>query len=67
MSAANGAPLLEVREVGKYFGNVIALKDISTVVKAQMPRRCRMRRTWPRFSNANASVATARATSAPGR
>ena len=34
MSAANGAPLLEVREVGKYFGNVIALKDISTVVNA---------------------------------
>src|SRR5918999_4631806 len=32
---ANGAaPLLEVREISKYFGNVIALKDVSTVVKA---------------------------------
>src|ERR687896_578152 len=32
---ANGAaPLLEVRGVTKYFGNVIALKDVSTVVKA---------------------------------
>jgi simple sugar transport system ATP-binding protein len=30
----NGAPLLEVREISKYFGNVIALKDISTVVNA---------------------------------
>ena len=28
------APLLEVRDVSKYFGNVIALKDISTVVNA---------------------------------
>jgi simple sugar transport system ATP-binding protein len=28
------APLLEVREVAKYFGNVIALKDVSTVVNA---------------------------------
>jgi simple sugar transport system ATP-binding protein len=27
-------PLLEVRNVSKYFGNVIALKDISTVVEA---------------------------------
>src|SRR5918999_1106401 len=32
---ANGAaPLLEVRGVSKYFGNVIALKDVSTVVTA---------------------------------
>jgi simple sugar transport system ATP-binding protein len=28
------APLLEVREISKYFGNVIALKDVSTVVNA---------------------------------
>jgi simple sugar transport system ATP-binding protein len=28
------APLLEVREVSKYFGNVIALKEVSTVVHA---------------------------------
>jgi simple sugar transport system ATP-binding protein len=28
------APLLEVRDISKYFGNVIALKDVSTVVKA---------------------------------
>ena len=28
------APLLEVRDISKYFGNVIALKDISTVVNA---------------------------------
>jgi simple sugar transport system ATP-binding protein len=27
-------PLLEVRAIGKYFGNVIALKDVSTVVNA---------------------------------
>jgi simple sugar transport system ATP-binding protein len=27
-------PLLEVREISKYFGNVIALKDVSTVVNA---------------------------------
>ena len=27
-------PLLEVRDVSKYFGNVIALKDVSTVVNA---------------------------------
>jgi len=27
-------PVLEVRDVSKYFGNVIALKDVSTVVKA---------------------------------
>jgi simple sugar transport system ATP-binding protein len=31
---AGGPPLLEVRQVSKYFGNVIALKDISTVVHA---------------------------------
>jgi simple sugar transport system ATP-binding protein len=29
-----GAPLLEVRNVSKYFGSVIALKDISMVVRA---------------------------------
>jgi simple sugar transport system ATP-binding protein len=34
MSATNGTPLLEVREISKYFGNVIALKDVSTVVNA---------------------------------
>ena len=34
MSATNGSPLLEVREISKYFGNVIALKDVSTVVNA---------------------------------
>jgi simple sugar transport system ATP-binding protein len=34
MTAANGATLLEVRGVSKYFGNVIALKDVSTVVNA---------------------------------
>jgi simple sugar transport system ATP-binding protein len=28
------APLLEVRDMSKYFGNVIALKDVSTVVNA---------------------------------
>ncbi|KWX05686.1 sugar ABC transporter ATP-binding protein [Carbonactinospora thermoautotrophica] len=30
----SGTPLLEVRNVCKYFGNVIALKDISTTVNA---------------------------------
>jgi simple sugar transport system ATP-binding protein len=30
----NGAPLLEVRHVSKYFGSVIALKDISMEVRA---------------------------------
>ena len=35
MSATtNGAPLLEVRNVSKYFGNVVALKDISVGVNA---------------------------------
>jgi simple sugar transport system ATP-binding protein len=29
-----GAPLLEVRGIGKYFGNVIALKDVSCLVGA---------------------------------
>ena len=29
-----GAPLLEVRDVGKYFGNVVALKDVSVGVSA---------------------------------
>ena len=34
MSADDGdAPLLEVRGVSKYFGNVIALKDISVAVE----------------------------------
>ena len=32
--SANGAPLLEVRNVSKYFGNVIALKDVSVTVNA---------------------------------
>ena len=27
-----GAPLLEVRNVSKYFGNVVAIKDISLSV-----------------------------------
>jgi simple sugar transport system ATP-binding protein len=31
---ANGAPLLEVRNVSKYFGNVVALKDVSVGVAA---------------------------------
>ena len=30
-------PLLEVRSVGKYFGSVIALKDISMAVNAGLP------------------------------
>jgi simple sugar transport system ATP-binding protein len=35
MTTANGAaPLLEVRNVSKYFGNVIALKDVSVKVGA---------------------------------
>src|SRR5437667_1790736 len=33
-ATANGAPLLEVRHVSKYFGNVIALKDVSAKVGA---------------------------------
>src|SRR5213592_1353089 len=33
-ATANGAPLLEVRHVSKYFGNVIALKDVSAKVNA---------------------------------
>ena len=32
--STNGAPLLEVRHVSKYFGSVIALKDISMEVRA---------------------------------
>jgi simple sugar transport system ATP-binding protein len=32
--AGNGAPLLEVRNVSKYFGNVVALKDVSVQVGA---------------------------------
>ncbi|HMI69243.1 MAG TPA: ATP-binding cassette domain-containing protein [Solirubrobacteraceae bacterium] len=31
---ANGTPLLEVRNVSKYFGNVVALKDVSLSVGA---------------------------------
>jgi simple sugar transport system ATP-binding protein len=34
MTTTNGAPLLEVRNVSKYFGSVIALKDISAAVGA---------------------------------
>jgi ABC-2 type transport system ATP-binding protein len=34
MSATSAAPLLEVRNLSRYFGNVIALKDVSTVVNA---------------------------------
>src|ERR687884_2079456 len=34
MTATNGTPLLEVRNVSKYFGNVNALKDISVSVGA---------------------------------
>src|SRR5919198_3873068 len=34
MTTTNGAPLLEVRNVSKYFGSVIALKDISASVGA---------------------------------
>ncbi len=33
-SGNGGAPLLEVRHVSKYFGNVIALKDVSCLVGA---------------------------------
>jgi simple sugar transport system ATP-binding protein len=33
-SAGGRAPLLEVRGVGKYFGSVIALTDVSTAVRA---------------------------------
>ena len=29
-----GTPLLEVRNVSKYFGNVVALKDVSVAVGA---------------------------------
>jgi simple sugar transport system ATP-binding protein len=32
-TTTNGAPLLEVRHVSKYFGNVVALKDISVGVR----------------------------------
>jgi simple sugar transport system ATP-binding protein len=34
MTASAATPLLECREVSKYFGNVIALKDVSAVVGA---------------------------------
>jgi simple sugar transport system ATP-binding protein len=33
--AADGAPLLEVRSVSKFFGSVIALKDVSCTVQAR--------------------------------
>jgi simple sugar transport system ATP-binding protein len=32
MTGANGVPLLEVRNIAKYFGNVIALQDVSLSV-----------------------------------
>ena len=32
--ANNGAPLIEAREISKYFGSVIALKDVSMYVNA---------------------------------
>jgi simple sugar transport system ATP-binding protein len=32
--AVNGAPLLEVRNLSKYYGNVIALRDVTTTVQA---------------------------------
>ena len=32
-ATSNGAPLLEVRNVSKYFGNVVALKDVSVGVE----------------------------------
>jgi simple sugar transport system ATP-binding protein len=34
LADTSAAPLLEMREITKYFGSVIALKDISTVVRA---------------------------------
>jgi simple sugar transport system ATP-binding protein len=34
MTEANGTPLLEVRDVGKFFGNVIALSGVSTTARA---------------------------------
>jgi simple sugar transport system ATP-binding protein len=34
MSTNGDAPLVEVENVSKYFGNVIALKDVSTIVEA---------------------------------
>jgi simple sugar transport system ATP-binding protein len=34
MAGTNGTPLLELRNIAKYFGSVIALKDISTSVRA---------------------------------
>ena len=33
-SRASGTPLLEVRNVSKYFGNVVALKDITSASDA---------------------------------
>ena len=35
-TTTNGTPLLEVRDVSKYFGNVVALKDISVSVGAHV-------------------------------
>jgi simple sugar transport system ATP-binding protein len=34
MTAGNGPPLFEVRDVSKYFGSVVALKDVSATVQA---------------------------------
>jgi simple sugar transport system ATP-binding protein len=34
MTEANGTPLLEVRDVGKFFGSVIALSGVSTTARA---------------------------------
>ena len=34
MSTTNGTPLLEVRNISRYFGNVIAVKDVSAAVYA---------------------------------
>jgi simple sugar transport system ATP-binding protein len=34
MTEAESAPLLEIRNISKFFGSVIALKDISTTVRA---------------------------------
>jgi simple sugar transport system ATP-binding protein len=33
-AVVNGAPLLELRNVSKFFGSVIAIKDVSTTVRA---------------------------------
>jgi len=41
--SSNGGPLLEVKGISKYFGSVIALKDVSMFVRA-------LGRTWRRLS-----------------